>query len=87
MRWSDLSIDAKNVIEWLENPFTGAFKRIEIKVGDKFIRHETCVEITQKLFDEIARYTTEDDNICGAISHDNKTHWFEFKEEYKLNGK
>ena len=36
MKWNELSNDAKNIIEWVEDPYTNKRKIIEIKIGDYF---------------------------------------------------
>lgn len=79
--WKDLSNDAKNVIEWLENPFTGKLNRLMIVVGETFIATQTNILITQNLFDEIVEYVKSDENISYEI--EDKTLFFEFTNGYK----
>lgn len=73
MVWTDLSNDAKSVIEWIENPFTDRRTTIEIKIGERFQRkcprycgdysgekQNVDIPITKELYHEILRFVTED---------------------------
>lgn len=83
MEWKQLSNEAKNVIEWLESPFTGRYNKIEIEVGKSFVATQTNVLITQKLFNEITKYVTQDENIKVNPSEFENKLSFEFSEEFK----
>lgn len=74
MKWSDLSNDAKSIIEWVENPFTDRKETVKIEIGQVF--HKKCpiycdyngdpnvnILVTEELYQEILKYVTEDDNI------------------------
>jgi hypothetical protein len=76
MQWSDLSNEAKSIIEWVENPYTHEKETVEIKIGETF--HRDCpklcndftddepkcdILVTKELFQEVLMYVTEDDKI------------------------
>lgn len=69
MEWSELSNEAKSVIEWVEDPRTGDKPTIEIKINKEFVFPYTfddmpkSVMITKDLYDEVLRFVTEDDNL------------------------
>lgn len=85
MEWKNLSNEAKSVIEWIENPFTGERETIEIKIGEVFQRKFPSVNIlvTKELYQEILRFVTEDDNIQCEQFMDNLL--FRLKETVKLH--
>lgn len=87
MEWNQLSNEAKNVIEWLESPFTGRHNTIEIEVGKPFIATQTNVMITQKLFNEITKYVMQDENIKVNPSEFENKLSFEFSDEFKSKNK
>ena len=82
MKWENLSIEAKNVLEWVENPFTKARETIEIKIGERFYRKcpklcgdfgeplgDADILITKELYQEILRYATEaEDILCNQYT-------------------
>lgn len=76
MVWTDLSNDAKSVIEWVEDPFTDRRTTIEIKVGERFQRkcpmycgdysgegQNVDILITKELYQEILQFVTEDKEL------------------------
>lgn len=76
MLWTDLSNDAKSVIEWVEDPFTNKRTTIEIKIGERFQRkcpiycgdysgkeQNVDILITKELYQEILRFVTEDKEL------------------------
>lgn len=71
--WIALSQDAKNVIEWVENPFTHERQTLCIKVGSNFHMDghgtgDVDIKITKPLFAEIYNFvciTEELDCIMG----------------------
>lgn len=76
MLWTDLSNDAKSVIEWIEDPFTNRRTTIEIKIGERFQRkclmyygdfsgkeNNVDILITKELYQEILRFVTEDKEL------------------------
>lgn len=88
MEWKELSNEAKNVIEWVENPYTGKKENIEIQVGKNFQRLNGKVDIpmTKKLFSEIIKYVAGDNNL-ETVSFDANTNIYVFrmKDEYQLH--
>lgn len=84
MLWTDLSNDAKSVIEWVEDPFTNRRTTIEIKIGEKFQRkcpmycgdysgkeQNVDILITEELYREILRFVTEDKELeCIQFTDD-----------------
>lgn len=83
MEWKQLSNEAKNVIEWLESPFTGRYNKIEIEVGKPFTATQTNVLITQKLFNEITEYVMQDENIKVNSQEIGNKLSFKFSDEFK----
>lgn len=76
MLWTELSNEAKSVIEWVEDPFTNKRTTIEIKIGDRFQRkcpmycgddfgeeQNVNILITKELYQEILRFVTEDKEL------------------------
>lgn len=76
MKWTDLSDEAKSVIEWVVSPITNFKKTIEIKIGETF--HRECpkfcgdygepignidIPITRELFQEILRYVKQSEDM------------------------
>lgn len=87
MKWNDLSIEAKSVIEWVENPYTKNRNDICIEVGHHFKRYcgDNCVVdilITDKLYEEIKRFVQEDDNL--EITKEVKEITFKIKDSSSL---
>lgn len=88
MTWNELSNEAKSIIEWVENPFTGNKEDIEIQVGTNFKRkvpayagepsREVDIPITMKLFSEIIKFVSEDNNL-ETVSFDAEINKFVFK--------
>ena len=79
MKWSDLSNEAKAIIEWVENPFTD--KKETIKIGEIFRREcpmycgdkgkqtDVNILVTKELYEEILRFVTEDTEIqCEQLA-------------------
>lgn len=76
MLWTNLSNDAKSVIEWVENPFTDRRTTIEIKLGERFQRkcpmycgdfsgeeNNVDILITKELYQEILQFVGEDKEL------------------------
>lgn len=76
MKWEELSIEAKSVLEWVENPFRKSRETIEIKIGERFYRKcpklcgdfgeplgDTDILITKELYQEILKYVIESEDI------------------------
>lgn len=77
MLWTDLSNDAKSVIEWIEDPFTNRRTTVEIKIGERFQRNcpmycadyddennnNVDILITKELYQEILRFVIEDKEL------------------------
>ena len=68
MVWKDLSNDAKSVIEWIENPFTGERETIAIGVGMIFSMNykgiqKTSITISETLYEEIKAYVMDDEDL------------------------
>lgn len=64
----------KNVIEWVEDPYSGKRNEIEIKIGENFIpKNGINIPITKELFDEIAKYIQEDEEMLYYIKPDSMT--------------
>lgn len=83
MKWNDLSVDAKGIIEWVECPREGDYNTVAIKVGEIFEKPtERKILVTQKLFDEVLRFVKEDPNLQGMVSLDDEL-IFGFTKEYK----
>lgn len=76
MKWTDLSDEAKGVIEWVVSPITNFKKTIEIKIGETF--HRECpkfcgdygepignidIPITKELFQEILKYVKQTEDM------------------------
>lgn len=88
MKWNDLSDVAKNVIEWIENPFTRKRETIVIKAGECFTRggHGTGdvnILVTQELFEEVRRFVASDSNIQSVINLEGEL-MFAIKAKSKL---
>ena len=76
MLWKELSRDAKNVIEWVEDPYTGKKKEITIKIGEVFSpMSDIKIFITEELFEEITKFIRLDENMCYELKDDIITFW------------
>lgn len=87
MKWNDLSIEAKSVIEWVENPYTKNRNDICIEVGHHFKRYSgddgiVDILITEELYEEIKRFIQEDDNL--EITKEIKEITFKIKDSSNL---
>ena len=87
MKWNNLSIEAKSVIEWVENAYTKNRNDICIEVGHHFKRY--CgdngivdILITDELYEEIKRFIQEDDNL--EITKEVKEISFKIKDSSNL---
>ena len=68
MVWKDLSNDAKSVIEWIENPFTGERETLVIEAGTIFSMdyngiQKTSITISEALYNEIKTYVKNDEEL------------------------
>ncbi len=83
MEWKKLSDEAKGIIEWVVSPITNWKQTIEIKIGEIF--HRKCpkfcgdfgeplgdvdILVTKKLYQEILKYVTEQEDMQYEISSD-----------------
>lgn len=73
MNWTELSDNAKSVIEWVENPYTRKRETVAVKVGEKFTKNLygkqiVSIPITKVLFDEIHSFVSMDSNIQSVIN-------------------
>ena len=87
MKWNDLSIEAKSVIGWVENPYTKNRNDICIEVGHHFKRYcgdngVVDILITDELYEEIKRFIQEDDNL--EITKEVKEISFKIKDSSNL---
>lgn len=87
MRWNDLSIEAKSVIEWVENPYTKNRSSICIEVGHHFKRYcgsdgVVDILITDELYEEIKQFVQQDNNL--EISKEIKEITFKIKDSSNL---
>lgn len=66
MEWRDLSIEARSVIEWIENPYTNKRETVKIEVGRCFnpIRG-VSIQITEALFNEILSWVEWDKELVS----------------------
>jgi hypothetical protein len=80
MNWNDLSDNAKAVIEWVKNPLTNSKENVEIQIGKNFQRMNGKIDIpiTKKLFSEIVKYVSYDDNL-ETVKLDFNSKKYEFR--------
>ena len=66
MQWNDLSVDAKGIIEWVEDPYTNKRRTIEIRVGEYFEpvtqygMKPTKIMVTKEIYQEVLSFVAED---------------------------
>lgn len=66
MEWKDLSIEARSVIEWVENPYTNKRETIKIEVGRYFNPNRGVnILITEELFSEILSWVKWDKELVS----------------------
>lgn len=75
MAWNDLSVDAKNIIEWIEDPFTHKRESVCIKSGEWFRRNghgtgDVHILVTPELFREVLGFVKDDNNLQATVSLD-----------------
>lgn len=76
MLWTELSNEAKSIIEWIEDPFTNKRATIDIKIGERFQRkcpiycgdfsgkeQNVNILITKEIYQEILQFVTEDKEL------------------------
>lgn len=69
MNWNELSNEAKGIIEWIEDPYTGIRRTLEIKVGDyfepetKYGMKPTKIMVTSEIYQEILKFVNEDNEL------------------------
>lgn len=67
MEWKDLSRSARNILEWLENPYSGEFHTLSIVKFEQFIFARRADEyVSEVLFDEIVQYLNKNKNSYKA---------------------
>jgi hypothetical protein len=83
--WGDLSLDARNVLEWIGNPRTGELHVAEIRVGeyptfDGKRRDLDHPIVDQSLFDEMLAYVSAHPGYILASFQDEvfTTHYAEY---------
>ena len=92
--WTDLSYEAKSVIEWIENPYTTCRETISISIGKYFNPtdyytdcKDASILITPKLFLEILAWVKTDSEITYKLSDDGTElkFWIRNDSELKLH--
>ena len=75
MNWKNLSVEAKSIVEWVENPYIERGEIIKIKVGEVFHRERTDgrpnvdILVTKELYQEVLQYVLENKEIqCEYFS-------------------
>ena len=69
MGWNELTNEAKGIIEWIEDPYTGKRRILEIKIGEMFepvsiyAMKPTRIMITKDLYQEVISFVKEDKNL------------------------
>ncbi|MCK2000331.1 hypothetical protein MZM54_02870 [[Brevibacterium] frigoritolerans] len=67
MEWKELSRSARNILEWLENPYTGEFHTLSIVKFEQFLFARKANEyVSEELFDEIVEYLSGNINRYTA---------------------
>jgi hypothetical protein len=83
MKWNDISNEAKSVIEWVQNPYTDKYEKVEIEVGKLFIRSGGVnILITTTLFKEIVKYCMSDNELNVVSPVFGEQCIIKYKEEY-----
>lgn len=69
MKWSELSNNAANILEWLESPATGRFLTLHVE-RNKFWEMRTnigmgnvSVAVTDSVFEEISKYIHSEGDV------------------------
>lgn len=87
MEWKDLSKDAKNILEWVKNPFTDEYETITVKVGGIFHRDvakhfsdmgDVNILVSLELYSEIVEFVTNDANM-DIVENDANAHIISFR--------
>ncbi len=71
MKWKDLSNEAKNIIEWVEDPYSNHQMTIEIKIGEYFQpegdnsqrRTPTKILVTSEIYQEVIKFVASDKEL------------------------
>ena len=98
MLWTELSNEAKSIIEWIEDPFTNKRATIDIKIGERFQRkcqiycgdfsgkeQNVDILITKKIYQEILQFVTEDKELQCEQFTDNLIFKIRDDSELKLH--
>ena len=82
MEWKDLSNEAANVIEWIENPYTGRRETISIEVGVYFNPiNMVNIQITEELFKEILSWVENDKELIYNYKYSEKKLTFRLRDD------
>ncbi|MNJ90572.1 hypothetical protein D3C87_81710 [compost metagenome] len=75
MIWKNLSRDAKNILEWTENPTTNERELLKVVRGENFQMHSimgnTDIFVTDEIWNEIKVYCEENKDRNNLCVHDN----------------
>lgn len=98
MLWTELSNEAKSIIEWIEDPFTDKRATIDIKIGERFQRkcpiycgdfsgkeQNVDILITKEIYQEILQFVTEDKELQCELFTDNLIFKIRDDSELKLH--
>lgn len=98
MLWTELSNEAKSIIEWIEDPFTNKRATIDIKIGERFQRkcpiycgdfsgkeQNVNILITKEIYQEILQFVTEDKELQCEQFTDNLIFKIRDDSELKLH--
>lgn len=98
MLWTELSNEAKSIIEWIEDPFTNKRATIDIKIGEIFQRkcpiycgdfsgkeQNVNILITKEIYQEILQFVTEDKELQCEQFTDNLIFKIRDDSELKLH--
>lgn len=72
MEWKDLSNKAKNIIEWVENPYTNKRLTLTVNKNSFWIAWGIKIYVTEKIFSEIQKYVNSDPVIKVVENLDDK---------------
>lgn len=78
MKWSDLTKEAKSILEWVEHVWTGQQQTLIIKRGSTWVQPlkyigDVRVEVTDALYEEILAYLPYSKETIYRIEGDTVT--------------
>lgn len=88
MNWNSLSRDAKGIIEWIEDPYSGRRMELEIILGTYFEpvslygTKPTKIMVTNEVYQEVLKFVSEDEDLEYKQTSDGMV--FKIKESSKL---